>query len=145
MTDTTAVAERPPEDMELRTKQFIVVRDTIKQMDDAHKETMKPWRELQEQLTGVIQKFMSENKLENLRTSYGTCYTLTKRTASLADPEAFMKYVIANSAFDLIDRRANSTAVQAFVKEHNALPPGCNLNSIETIGVRRASGAKDED
>lgn len=126
------------DDMELRTQQFIEIRDMIKRQDDAHKEKMKPLREIQEVLAGRIQQFMAANKLSNLKTKAGTCYTTTKRTASLADPDAFMRYVIDHSAFDLMDRRANSTAVQDFVTKNKALPPGVNLNTIETVGVRRA-------
>lgn len=133
------------EDMELRVKQFIQLRDKIKELEDAHKEKLKPLRDLQEVVAGRISAFMTANKLENLKTAAGTCYTTTKTTASLADPEAFMKYVIENNAFDLMDRRANATAVKDFVKANNGhLPPGCNLNTIETVGVRRAAGSTTE-
>lgn len=132
------------EDMEKRTAQFIQVRDTIKRLEDLHKEKLKPLKEIQEVLAGRIQQFMATNSLENLRTAAGTCYTSVRRTASLADPEAFMKYVIEHNAFDLLDRKANSTAVQDFVKKTGALPPGCNLTAIETVGVRRAAGSTTE-
>lgn len=149
MSDLTASAPLGPgpvvEDMEKRTAQFIQVRDLIRKLEEEHKAVTKPLKEIQETLAGRIQQFMAANKLENLKTKAGTCYTTTRRTATLADPEAFMKYVIEHSAFDLMDRRANGTAVQDFVKKYNALPPGVNLNSIETVGVRRAgSNAKDE-
>jgi hypothetical protein len=134
------------EDMEKRTQQFIEVRDRIKELDDKHAELMKPLRKIQEQLAGRIQAFMASNNLENLKTKSGTCYTTHRTTASLADPEAFMKYVIEHGQFDLLDRRANSTAVKDFVQRNKALPPGCNLNTIETVGVRRAgsTGADKE-
>jgi hypothetical protein len=132
------------EDMEKRIQQFIAVRDFIKEQDDAHKAKMKDHRATLDRLTGLIQVFMDENKLENLKTKFGTAYTSVKRTASLADPDVFMNYVIENKAFDLLDRRANSTAVQAFVDKHKVLPPGCNLNSIANVGVRRA-GVKDDE
>lgn len=144
MTGETAPVPLVTDDMEKRTRQFIEVRDTLKRMDAEHKEKCKPLREIQEVLAGRIQAFMTANGLENLRTNAGTCYTTTRRTASLADPEAFMRYVIEHNAFDLMDRRANSTAVQDFVKKNHALPPGCNLSSIETVGVRRAGSTNDE-
>jgi hypothetical protein len=35
--------------------------------------------------------------------------------------------------------------VKDFVKENNGqLPPGCNLSTIETVGVRRAAGSTTE-
>lgn len=145
MTDMTAMPPPTTEDMDKRIAQFIALRDIIKREDDAHKAKMKEIKGVLEKLTGVIQTFMATNNLENLKTKSGTCYTTTKRTASLADPEVFMNYVIEHSAFDLLDRRANSTAVADFVKKNKALPPGCNLNTIETVGVRRGNGSNDDE
>lgn len=132
------------DDMEKRTRQFIAIRDKIKQMEDEHKEKLKPLKQLQEVVAGRIQTFLEENNLKNLKTAAGTCYKKTRHTASLTDPDAFMNYVIEHKAFNLMDRRANSTAVQDFVKEHKALPPGCNLSAIATIGVQRGD-LKEQD
>jgi hypothetical protein len=133
------------EDMEKRTRQYVELRDMIKREDDAHKAKMKDAKVTLERLGGIIQKFMAANNLENLKTAAGTCYISTRSTASLADPEAFMKHVIDNRDFDLLDRRANVTAVKDFVKKHKTLPPGCNLNTIETVGVRRAGATSDDE
>lgn len=132
------------EDMRKRVLQFIQIRDKLRELEDAHKQKCKPLRDLQELVGARIQQFLSDHKLENLRTEAGTCYISTRHTASLADPEAFMTYVIDNKLYDLLDRRANSTAVKAFVEKHNALPPGCNLNAFETVGVRRAGAPEAE-
>lgn len=126
--------------VETRVKQYIATRDALKKMDEEHENRRRPLVELQNMLTGWMQKFLEKAGAESIRTSEGTCYTSTRYTASLADPEAFMQYVINNNAFDLLDRKANSTAVRAYVDEKGALPPGVNLSSISTIGVRRASG-----
>ncbi len=132
------------DDMETTIQKFIDTRDAIKIMEDKHKEDMKKYRARMDKLSGDIQEFLDKNNLENVKTKAGTCYLSTRRTASLADPEAFMNYVIEHEAFDLMDRRANSTAVQDFVKKHKALPPGCNLNSVTTVGVLRAGAPKPE-
>ena len=128
------------EDMEKRTEQYIQVRDALARVDAKWEKERKPLLEIQERLSGRIRKFMDDNKLENLKTAHGTCYTSTRFTASLADPDIFMKHVIATGQFDLLDRRANSTAVKDYVNEHNELPPGCNLNAVQTVGVRRPTG-----
>jgi len=127
-----------PEDINKRVEQYITIRDKLKELDAAHEEKCKPLRELQEVLSGKLRTFMEANNLDNLKTEAGTCYTSTRYTASLADPDAFMKFVINNKLFDLLDRRANNTAVKEYVNEHNSLPPGCNLNQVQTVGVRRA-------
>lgn len=131
-------------DMEKKVAQFVTIRDIIKGIEDKCKDEVADWKRSLEKLRGELQAFMTENNLENLRTGAGTCYTSSKTTASLADPQAFMDYVIEHKAFDLIERRAKADAVKDFVKEHKSLPPGCNLNTIETLNVTRGSGSKDD-
>ena len=133
------------EDMEKRTRQFVQIRDEIKRLDKEHADKVKPLKELKDILEGRIDAFMTANNLENLKTAAGTCYKSSRSSASLADPQAFMDYVTTHQAFDLLDRRANVSAVKAFVKANKTLPPGCNLSTIQTIGVRRGNGGDDED
>jgi hypothetical protein len=140
MTDPTENFEIQPMDLEKRVRQYIALRDALKAMDDAHKANRKGMADLIEELTGKLQHFMTTHNMESLRTSTGTCYKSTRHTASLADPEAFMKYVIDNKMYDLLDRRANSTAVKEYVEKNHHLPPGCNLTAMETLGVRRKAG-----
>jgi hypothetical protein len=128
------------EDMDKRIEQYVKLRDCLKVVDEAHELKRKPLVQLMDEVSGQLRAFMEANNLENLKTEHGTCYTTTRHSASLADPDIFMKHVIATSNWELLDRRANATAVQAYVKEKGALPPGVNLNAIQTVGVRRASG-----
>lgn len=133
------------EDIEKRTAQFVKLRDEIKRLDDEHKAKVKPLKDVLERLTGVILTFMNENNLQNAKTAAGTVHRTHRSQASLADPDAFMNYVIEKRAFELLDRKANTTAVKEFVKEHKALPPGCNLSTIETLGVRRGAEATTDE
>lgn len=129
-----------------RVGQYITVRDRIKEMKERHDKELAPLTEVQNLLSGWLDDFMQKSGSTGVKTMHGTCYTSTRYTASLADPDAFMKYVITNSAFDLLDRRANSNAVKDFVKDHNGnLPPGCNLGAIRTVGVRRPGKKSDPE
>jgi hypothetical protein len=145
MADTQAVVVAPakettPATVDKRVEQYITIRDRLKEMDAEHEERRKPLVELQNLLTGWMQNFMEQAGADNVKTAHGTCYATTRYTASLADPQVFMDFVITNNAFDLLDRKANTTAVRDYVEEKGGLPPGVNLSSIKTIGVRRASG-----
>lgn len=131
------------EDIDKRIAQYVMVRDRIKEVEDRHTAELKPLRDIQERLTGLISQFMEANNItDNLKSKSGTCYLSTRYTASLADPEAFMNYVIKSQKFELLDRRANTTAVKDYVQENNELPAGCNLNAVQTLGVRRPTGGK---
>lgn len=130
------------EDMEKRVAQYVQVRDYIKKMDDEHEAKMKPSKDMLQKLAGIIHRFLEDNKLENLRTTAGSCYISTRWTATVQDADVFFKFVIDNEEFDLLERRASATAVRAYVDEHKSLPAGVNLNAIASVGVRRPSEAK---
>jgi hypothetical protein len=123
-----------------RVAQYIQVRDTLQARNKAHEEAIKPLIDIQNMLTGWMQSFLEQAGADSVKTSHGTCYSTTRYTASLADPEAFMNHVISTQSYDLLDRKANVTAVKDYVNEKGGLPPGVNLSSIKTVGVRRASG-----
>lgn len=129
-----------PATVDKRVQQYIQVRDEIQKRNKAHDEAMKPLVDLQNMLTGWMQDFLEQSGADSIKTAHGTCYTSTRYSASLADPEAFMRYVKENNHWDLLDRKANVTACKEYVAEHGAAPAGVNMSAIKTIGVRRASG-----
>lgn len=146
MTDTPisgATAGEPVQaTVNKRVQQFIAIREALKQMEEKHEAEKKDLLEAKNLVAGWLQSFMENAGCESIKTEHGTCHFTTRTTASVADPALFMAFVIDNKQFDLLDRRANSTAVKEYVKEHGAQPPGVNLSSIKTVGVRRP-GAKD--
>ncbi|RZN09703.1 hypothetical protein CWO91_16880 [Bradyrhizobium genosp. SA-3] len=125
-------------DIAKRVEQFVKLRDMIKQKNDEHKKLMKPYNETLEQLNALLLAHLNGQSANSVATDAGTVYRTEKKSASLADAEAFMDFVIANGAYDLLDRKANVTAVEDHIKEHNAPPPGVNFTSTFTVGVRRA-------
>lgn len=128
-----------PPDVEELVRLYLTVRDKITLIKDRHVKELEKWVDYQKKLTGEITDFMTQHGVDSVKTTAGTAYSSVKFTASLADPEAFMKYVIDNKQWDLLDRKANVTACRAYVDENNQLPPGVNLSSQETLGVRSPS------
>jgi hypothetical protein len=124
-------------DIATRVDQYVKLRDKIKELDDTHKATMKPMKELLDDLNADLLARLNDAHGNSISTDFGTVYRTEKKTAPLADPEVFMQYVVENEAWDLMDRKANVTAVAEFVEEHKTLPPGCNLNISYVVGVRR--------
>jgi hypothetical protein len=124
---------------EKRTGQYVAVRDKIREIEERHKEELKEWKDAIEDLTAWFTQALDKHGAKSVKTTQGTVYQSTRYSASLSDPKAFMDYVIANNAFDLMDRKANSTAVRDFIEQHKSEPPGVRLSAIRTVGVRRAS------
>lgn len=137
---TVTTGDLPTAKVEQRIAEYVAVRDRIKAIKDEQEKALEPLVELQNMLTGWLQSVLDKTGAESIKTAAGTAYTTTRYTASLSDPKAFMDFVITTKNFDLLDRKANVTAVKDYLSENKMFPPGVNLSSIATIGVRRASG-----
>jgi hypothetical protein len=135
VTVTTTTA--PPTPLDKRVDQYIRVRDHIKARTDAHKEELKPYRELLEQLNGAMLKHLQSIGADNVGTAFGTVYKTEKKSCSIADMEAFWTHVITSGDWDLVDRKANVTAVAEHIEKNSAPVPGVNFSSRFEAGVRR--------
>jgi hypothetical protein len=125
-------------DISKRVDQYVRLRDEIKRLDDEHKTKMKPYRDALEKLNSLLLTHLNDIGGDSVKSAAGTVYRTERKTASLADPDIFMRFVIDNEAWDLLDRKANVTAVVDYIEENNAEPPGVNLNRTYIVGVRRS-------
>lgn len=125
------------DDMEKKIGQYVAVRDALRAFDDGHKNKRKDFTVILDKLGAQIAAFINNNKLENIKSPAGTAYITHRSSASIADATAFMNFVIDNKLWDLLDKRANAKAVEAYATEHKVMPPGLNFSKLEDIGVRR--------
>lgn len=125
-------------DVDKRVGQYVQLRDKIKELDDAHKEGMKPYREALEKLGNILLNHLNDMNAESIKASAGTFFKTTKKSASLDDPEAFMRFVTTNGFFDMLDRKANVTAVEEFIEANKTLPPGVKFSTRVEVNVRRS-------
>jgi hypothetical protein len=118
---------------------YVAGRDKLKKMEEAYKVSIAKDKETMNMIEGYLLKFLEQTGGDNMKTPYGTFFKTTKHTASLEDPKAFLNFVIAGAHWDLIDKKANVTAVMAFLEENKELPPGVKLSSKLDVNVRRPS------
>ena len=127
--------------VERRVQQYRAIEVEIEKIETRHKEELKQWLEMKNALKGWFTNFFEQagKGATSIKTKSGTIVQTTRYSSTLQDSEAFMRYVIENQAYDLIERRANSTAVREFVKSTGELPPGCSLNAMRSVSVRAPS------
>lgn len=130
-------APTPAVDINRRIQQFIELRDKIKELDQAHKDRMAPYREALDTLSGILLNHLKNINADSVAAADGTVYRTVKHSATIADGKVFWDFVLSNGAWDLIDKKANVTAVGDFIEEHAVPPPGVNFSSVMTVGVRR--------
>lgn len=119
--------------------EYVTTRDIIKTIEAEQKKALEPLKAALEVLNTQLLDQLNQVGGNSIATDSGTVYRTEKKYASLGDPKAFMDYVLEHGAFDLIDRKANVTAVVEFIKENDAPPPGVNFTSTFVVGVRRKS------
>jgi len=116
---------------------YVKLRDRIKAKDEEMKATLKPAKDMLEQLNNRILDELNKANVDSIKADTGTAYRTARTTASLADPQAFRDFVIANELFEMVDWKANAKAVQDHNEEFGALPPGVTVSTILQVGVRR--------
>jgi hypothetical protein len=122
-----------------RIEQYLMVREKIRQTEARHDEELQPMKQIKEMLEGALMTHLLATGVDSIAArGIGTAYKTTKKSASLADAAAFRRFVIGSEAWDLIDWKANVSAVETFLTEQQQLPPGVNFSQREVVGVRKA-------
>jgi hypothetical protein len=125
--------------------QYVKVRDLKRGLEAKHKEELKTYTDILNQLEGRLQNFFSETGQDSAPTGAGTAYLSTTYRASIADKEAFKKFVLDFAEWQMLDWKANAKAVRSFVKDKKAPVPGVNLTGITKVRINRPGETADED
>lgn len=139
--DGTVSAQQPTVDVEKRVGQFVKLRDKKAEIEERHKEELKPINTALELLKQELAKGLDALNVDSAKTACGTVSFSSKASAALADKSAFWTYVVTTGNFDLIDYKANVTAVKEHIeKNQGQAPPGVNFTVFRDVGVRRPTG-----
>lgn len=116
---------------------YLETRDMKAALEKKQKQVLKKYTTVMARIEAKLMEMLQEKGLQSLSSDIGTAYIRHSRSAPISDGEAFKNYVIENRAWDMLDWKANITAVGDFVEEHQALPPGVNYKTVITLGVMR--------
>jgi len=127
----------PQVNFEMLISVFIQLRDWIDAKKVAYEAEIAPRQKQLKVLNELLLKKLNATGQNTARTDAGTAYKKIWHSATVADKELFMRHVIGAEDWDLIDWRANKTAVVNCVKENKEPPPGINYSTGYDVGVRR--------
>lgn len=83
-------------------------------------------------------KLLQDSGAESVRTDFGTVYTTTKSSASVADKELFLQWVRDNNEFAMLEIRPAKVAIAGYRQAMDDLPPGINWFEERTVNIRRS-------
>lgn len=119
---------------------YIKLRDRKAQMKKAFEEEVGKVNAVMEKMEAVILKTFQETGQTSAKTEFGTAYTSARTSATVADRDAFMAWVMTDPDERLmfLENRVSKTAVEQFKAANDDIPPGVNWSSEIVVGVRRA-------
>jgi phage host-nuclease inhibitor protein Gam len=118
---------------------YIKMRDKKAQMKAEYLASVAPLTEKMDKLEAKLLDVFNKTGTAAVRTEFGTAYTTTRVTASVADREIFMTHVRENDDWALLEVRASKTAVEQYRETNNDLPPGVSTREERVVNVRRSS------
>ena len=119
-------------------RDYVSIRDSVAEIKARQKAELDPYAQALAKLESQMMTILVDAGVDSMKTPAGTAYRSEKTSVTVADKSAFMDYIQSNGAFDLLDVRANNTAVEGFMAEHQDVPPGVNIRREASVNFRRA-------
>jgi nitrate reductase assembly molybdenum cofactor insertion protein NarJ len=139
----TASSNSAPMNVEGLVALYVELRDRVAELKAKLKEETAPYNKGMRDLEQLMLKHLQDVGAESVKTSSGTVYQHVERSATIKDKEAFREFVVANQEFDLLDWRANKTAVFDFMRDKAVEVPGVNTSAVMVVGVRRSNSQEE--
>lgn len=129
------LAEMKPADL---VEQFIKLRDEKTKFTKLCEEQEKLlYTDRMEAIKVTLLDLLNKLGVDSIAGHTGTAYKSMSTSVTVADAREFRRHVIGGEHWDLIDWRANKTAINELVDQGEPLPPGINRSSFWNINVRR--------
>lgn len=118
---------------------YIHLRQKKAELEAKQKEEMAPMTAALDAIEEEVHQRLNAMGVSSIKVKdVGTAYTKRVRSVKVFDKAMFMDYIKNNSAFDLLDVRANKTAVEDYISQYQDLPPGLTSTEEESVGFRKA-------
>jgi ribosomal protein L4 len=92
----------------------------------------------QDEIKNAMKDQMKALGVTSVRTLEGTVVLSVKTRYSTQDWDEFKKFVLANEALELLEKRIAQTNMAQFLEENpGSMPPGLNSSSEYDISVRK--------
>ena len=79
----------------------------------------------------------------SFKTPHGTAFLTTTDYANVADWDAVLHFIVANEAYDMLEKRVSKVAVRSYIEHVKAVPPGVNYGTKLEVNIRKPSSNVD--
>lgn len=131
----------PVANLDQLVSDYLKMKDAIAAFDVKYEEKVGPVKALMNQVKEAILNTLNQTGQDSAKTAHGTAYKSVKTSATIEDQAAFRRHIIGSEAWDLVDWRANPTAVTTFINDEGNKtkepPPGVKYGTFTDVNIRR--------
>ena len=133
----TEVVEQAPK-MARIIERYVALRDRKAELKAAFELSIKDIDAAMDKVEIHLLKHLQDLGVDSVKTEFGTAYTTTKTSATVAEWDSVLSWVRANDEWTALTRGVSKDFVKAYKEEHNDLPPGVSWREERTVNIRRA-------
>jgi hypothetical protein len=120
-------------------QKYIEMRDKKAQLKAEYDMKASKLDEVMLKIEAKLLEVFEQTGMDSVKTEFGTAYTSTRTSASIADREAFMEFVKSHDEWPLLEVRASKAAVEQYRAANDDLPPGVNWREERVVNIRRSA------
>jgi len=132
----TEVVEQAPK-MGLIVERYVALRDRKAELKAGYDASVKSIDDAMAKVELYLLKHLQDLGVDSVKTEFGTAYTTTKTSATVAEWDSVLNWVRANDEWTALTRGVSKDFVKTYKEEHNDLPPGVSWREERTINIRR--------
>lgn len=112
---------------------------TVRAYIDDQEEALKPAKKVRDKIGQALLAEMNTMGLSNAKSQLGHSVTTVKSMSTkVEDREAWMNFVFEQGDDTFLTTHVSKEAIEAYLTEHNELPPGIAAESVLTLRFTKA-------
>lgn len=120
-------------------KAYIKMRDHRSQLKASYEESDNIVKAQMDLVESELLEMCKTTGADSLRTTFGTVSRSVRTRYWTSDWDEMYKFIMENSAPDLLERRVSQTQMGEFLKENpDKMPVGLNVDKRYAVTVRRS-------
>jgi len=130
----TPLSERSTDEL---IDKYIKIRDRKEALAKQQKEELSKYTRAMDAIENDMLRRLNDEQAEKIGTKHGTAYKTVRTSATVADWETTLQYVIDMEMWALLERRVSKQAVQEHIEHLGTTPPGVKIVQDLKVNIRR--------
>lgn len=132
-------------DMNLVVEKYQEVRNAKAKLVAKHKEEIAPYDQAIARLEAYIQSEFSRLNVTSMNTPSGTAVVSQTTRLRITDWDRALDFIRQGERWEVLNKALSKNAIVEWRKEHSKEFPGTEIDSVNTVSVRKpAAGSKKE-